>query len=426
MSYYSSIKKVPGFTVLGPLVMLAGLLFAVDTGMRYALAPEMLFDPASRIFAVANFIIVAIFSFLLLQSGYLLLKGFVFSRYITVMALALCYTGLIMRIFLFGVYPYKWKIIAGILFLAFVILYLNQRQFRVRFEFKRGLAGIFIFFFWFLTLVTAAYLALWAKNSWNNFPSYNTYRFEEKPYTAEFDPLPFNFNIVIPQNFSLSSVDSDGDRTSVTFHNPDFGYIIMNNNSSLEPVYKRMRILGYENAKQFSDFFFHEKIGLIPLFLRKSLTSLDVKEYNDVNVGSLSLYMEKSNGDNTVAHVFNDNNLSGEITVLSITPGETGLYNELFTTIKPYSQDKDAQELYSRGMQLLTDKDPERAKRHFAAASVMKPDDAEFRYMFAETLALTGYVSSAKIQLRICLDLNEGHERARKLLDGLSRLKEDE
>jgi len=424
MSYYSSVKKVPGFTILGPLVMLVGLLFAVDTGMRYALNPEMLIDTTSRVLAIANFIVIALFAFLLLQSGYLLFKGYVYSRYITVMALALCYTGLIMRIFLLGVYPFKWKIIAGILFLAFVILYLNQRQFRVRFEFKRGLAGIFIFFFWFLTLMTAAYSALWVKNNWNNFPEYNVYSFEEKPYTDNFAPLPFKFNIIIPPDFQLSSVDSDGDRISITFHNPEFGYIIMNNKSSLEPVYKRMQILGYESAGHFADHFFHEKIGLIPLFVRKSLTSLDVKEYNEVTVGDLKLYMEKSNGDNTVAHIFKNEDLIGEITVLSITPSDTGLYNELFSTIKDYSQDLNPQELYLKGTQLLADKKPEEAKRYFAAAVVSSPNDAEFRYMLAETLALTGYVSSARVQLQACLDLNDGHERARKLLDGLAKLKD--
>lgn len=425
MSYYSTIKKVPGFTLLGPLVMLAGLLFAVDTGMRYALNPDMLFDPVSRILAISNFVIVAIFAFLLLQSGYLLFKGYVYSRYITVMALALCYTGLILRIFLLGVYPYKMKIIAGILFLAFVILYLNQRQFRVRFEFKRGLAGIFIFFFWFLTLVTAAYAALWAKTSWHNFPSYNSYSFEEKPYTDEFAPLPFDFNIVIPTNFQLSSVDSDGDRVSVTFHNPDFGYIIMNNKSSLEPVYKRMRIFGYKDAESFADYFFHEKIGLVPLFVRNSLTSLKVKEYNTVTIGDLKLYLEKSSGDNSVAHVFKDGNLIGEVTILSITASDTGLYNELFSTIKEYTPDIDSQGLYMKGMALLEIDKPEEAKRYFAAAVVNNPKDSEYRYMLAETLALTGYVSSAKIQLHTCLDLNDGHERARKLLDGLAKLKEE-
>jgi len=424
MSYYSSVKKVPGFTLLGPMVMLAGVLFAVDTGMRYALNPDMLFDPVSRFLAIANFVIVAIFAFLLLQSGYLLFKGYVYSRYITVMALALCYTGLILRIFLLGVYPFRYKIIGGILFLAFVILYLNQRQFRVRFEFKRGLAGIFIFFFWVLTLMTAAYAALWVKTSWNNFPVYNEYSFEEKPYSDSFSPMPFDFNIIIPKNFQLSSVDSDGDRISVTFHNPDFGYIIMNNNSSLEPVYKRMRIFGYENEQSFANYFFHEKIGLVPLFLRNSLTSLDVKEYNEVSVGDLTLYLEKSAGDNSVAHIFKDNSLIGEVTVLSISPSDTGLYNELFATIKEYRQSKVPQDLYQKGMALMQTDNPEEAKRYFASAVVNSPKDAEYRYMLAETLALTGYVSSAKIQLQTCLDLNDGHERARKLLEGLSNLKD--
>ncbi len=246
MSYYSSTKKVPGFTILGPLVMLAGLLVAVDKGLIYALNPDMLVDNTSRILAISNYVIVAVFAFLMLQTGYMLFRGgYVYSRYYAVMAMAICYTGgVILRIFLFGVAPFKWKIIASIIFLAFIILYLNQRQFRVRFEYKRGLAGIFIFFFWFLTLITAAYASLWAKNSWNNFPGYNKYSYEERPYTDNFEPLPLEFNIVIPDNFHLSSIDNEADRVSVTFHNPpDYGYIIMNNTSSLEPIYKRMKIL---------------------------------------------------------------------------------------------------------------------------------------------------------------------------------------
>ena len=416
-------KKVPGFTVLGPLVMLAGLLIAADTGARYAMNPEMLIDSTSRILAISNFILVALFSFLLLQSGYFLFCGYVFSRYLAVMSLALCYTGLVMRIFLLGAAPFKWKIIAGILLLAFVILYLNQRQFRVRFEFKRGLAGIFIFFFWVLTLLSAAYGALWVKTSWNNFPEYSQYTFEEKPYGQNFDPMPLRFNIVIPPDFHLSSMDSMDGRVSVTFHNPDFGYIIMNSTSSLEPVYKRMKILGYDNALHFAENFFHEKIGLVPLFLRNSLTSLDVKEYSEVTVGDLKIYMEKSTGDNAVAHIFMDNELAGEITVLSISQNDTGLYNELFSTLKPYRQEKDAHTLYTEGMELLKAEKPEKAKRYFAAAAVADPDDAEFRYMLAETLALTGYVSSAKVQLEKCLSINEGHVRASKLLEGLAKIK---
>lgn len=423
MSYYTTAKKVPGFTVLGPLIMIAGLYVAADTGMRYAFNPDMLLDPVSRVLAVANFVISAVFAFIMLQSGYLLLRGYVYSRYYAVLAMAFCYTGLIFRIFLLGVYPNKWKVIAGLLFLAFVILYLNQRQFRVRFEYKRGLAGIFIFFFWFLTIISAGYAALWVKNNWKHFPSYNQYSYDEKPATVKFDPLPLQFNIVIPPNFHLSSVDSEDGRVSVTFHNPDFGYIMMNNSSSLEPVYKRMKILGYDNARQFADMFFHEKIGLIPLFLRKSITSLDVREYSEITVGDLDIFMEKSTGDNAVAHVFLDNNLIGEITVLSISPMDTGLYNELLSTIKKYSQDKDPHTLYIKGMELLKEEKTEEAKRYFAAASVLSPDDAEFRYMLAETLALTGYVSSAKKQLEKCLSINKDHERAQKLLEGLAKLK---
>jgi len=423
MSYYTPVKKVPGFTILGPLVMMVGLFIAADTGMRYAMNPQMLLDSTSRVLAISNFVIVALFSFLLLQSGYLLFRGYVFSRYLAVMSLALCYTGLILRIFLLGVAPFKWKIIAGVLFLAFVILYLNQRQFRVRFEFKRGLAGIFIFFFWVLTLMSAAYGALWVKNSWNNFPKYTHYSFEEKPYDVNFDPLPLQFNIVIPPNFYLSSIENDKGRISVTFHHPDFGYIIMNNKSSLEPVYKRMKILGYKDALQFAEYFFHEKIGLIPLFLRNSLTSLNVTEYSTVTVGDMEIYMEKSTGDNAVAHIFQDNKLIGEISVLSINQTDTGLYNELFSTLKRFNQDKDANTLYLEGMELLKDEKQEEAKRHFAAAAVINPEDAEFRYMLAETLALTGYVSSAKVQLEKCLEINEGHARAGKLLEGLSKIK---
>lgn len=423
MSYYTSAKKVPGFTFLGPLLMIAGMLTAADTGARYALNPEMLMDPVSRVLAAANFITVAIFSFLMLQTGYLLFRGYLYSRYYGVMAMALCYTGVIIRVFLLGVYPFKWKIITALILLAFVILYLNQRQFRVRFEYKRGLAGIFIFFFWFLTLITAAYGALWIKNNWNSFPAHSHYTFEEKPYSNDRDPLPFAFNITIPPNFHLSSLDSEDGRVSMTFHNPDFGYIIMNNTSSLEPVYKRMKILGYHNALQFADYFFHEKIGLVPLFVRKSLTSLDVNEYSNITVGDLEIYMEKSSGDNAVAHVFLGRELVGEVTVLSISRNETGLYNELFSTLKTYAGASTAQELYMKGAEFLKDDQPEKAKRYFAAASVKDPSDSEFRYMLAETMALTGYVSSARKQLDRCLELNPGHERALRLQEGLAQLK---
>jgi len=423
MSYYSSIKKVPGFSILGPLVMLAGLLIAVDKGMIYALNPDMLIDSTSRTLAITNFVIVAAFAFLLLHTGFSLFRGYLYSRYYAVMAMAICYTGVILRIFLFGVAPFKWKIIASLIFLAFIIIYLNQRQFRVRFEYKRGLAGIFIFFFWFLTLITAAYVALWAKNNWNNFPAHNQYSFDEKPYTDSFDPLPLDFNIIIPPNFHLSSIDNDEGRISVTFHNPDYGYIIMNNTSSLEPIYKRMKILGFNNARMFADNFFHEQVGLIPLFLRKSLTSLDVNEYSEVTVGDLKIYMEKSAGDNAVAHIFLNDNLIGEITVLSISQSDTGLYNELFSTIKRYKQDKKPDDLYLKGQELLQKDKPEQAKRYFAAATAARPSDAEFRYMLAETLALTGYVSSARKQLEECLKINIGHERAHKLLEALTKMK---
>ena len=184
-----------------------------------------------------------------------------------------------------------------------------------------------------------------------------------------------------------------------------------------------MKILGYDNALTFAEHFFHEKIGLIPLFLRNSLTSLDVSEYSEVTVGELKIYMEKSGGDNAVAHIFLDKSLVGEITVLSISPSDTGLYNELFSTIKKFRPDTDSQSLYIKGMELLKAEKPEKAKRYFAAAVVQNTEDAEYRYMLAETLALTGYVSSAKIQLEKCLKINEGHARALKLLEGLAKIK---
>ncbi len=96
--------------------MLAGLLVAVDKGLIYALNPDMLVDNTSRILAISNYVIVAVFAFLMLQTGYMLFRGYVYSRYYAVMAMAICYTGVILRIFLFGVAPFKWKIIASIIF----------------------------------------------------------------------------------------------------------------------------------------------------------------------------------------------------------------------------------------------------------------------------------------------------------------------
>jgi thioredoxin-like negative regulator of GroEL len=124
-----------------------------------------------------------------------------------------------------------------------------------------------------------------------------------------------------------------------------------------------------------------------------------------------------------VAHIFKDNELIGEITVLSISQSDTGLYNELFSTIKLYQPKTEADAMYMDGLDLLKDEKTETAKRLFAAAAALRQDDAEFRYMLAETLALTGYVSSARKQLEKCLNINPGHDRAEKLLNALAKLK---
>jgi tetratricopeptide (TPR) repeat protein len=423
MAHYSTSKKVPGFTFLGPLMMVAGILMATDTGLRYALYPDMLIDEVSRFFAVSNFIIVAIFSFLLLHAGYLLFKGLIFSRYYAVIILFLCFLATSVRIYLFGFNPYPWKVIACAAVPILVILYLNQRQFRVRFEYKKGLAGVFLFFFWCFSIISAGYGALWVKNNWKDIPVYNQYKYTSNETHEISNYLPMGFSMKIPDNFHLSSIENLDSSVSVTFHNPDYGYIIMNNRSSIEPVYKRMKIIGFTDEFDFAKKFFHEKTGLIPLFIRKAMTSLKIKEFSEISVGELTIFMEKSSGDNAVAHIFSDRELIGEITVLSINQNDTGLYNELFRTMKKTEPPSDANKLYMDGVTHMTSQRLETAKRNFASAVAVNPKDAEFRYMLAETLALTGYVSSAKRQLEKCLEINPNHNRAEKLSEALSKLK---
>jgi tetratricopeptide (TPR) repeat protein len=153
------------------------------------------------------------------------------------------------------------------------------------------------------------------------------------------------------------------------------------------------------------------------------MTSLKIKEFSEISVGELTIFMEKSSGDNAVAHIFSDRELIGEITVLSINQNDTGLYNELFRTMKKTEPPSDANKLYMDGVTHMTSQRLETAKRNFASAVAVNPKDAEFRYMLAETLALTGYVSSAKRQLEKCLEINPNHNRAEKLSEALSKLK---
>jgi len=423
MAHYSTSKKVPGFTVLGPLMIIIGIALAADTGLRYALSPQMLMEEVSRYFAISNFVLVAIFSFLIMHVGYTLFRGLVFSRYYAVMIMSVCLTAVLLRVFMLGMNPFPWKILISATIPMLVILYLNQRQFRVRFEHKRGLGGIFLFFFWFLSIATAGYCALWVKNNWSDAPGYNKYTYSESSYEEQSEHLPLRFSMKIPDNFHLSSIENDKGEISITFHNPEYGYIIMNNRSSLEPVYKRMRVVGFKNELDFTRKFFGEQIGLIPLFIRKSMTSLQIQEFGEVAMGNLTIFMEKSKGDNAVAHIFSNEELIGEITVLSINNSETGLYNELFRTMKSHEPATDANKLYMDGLKHLEAKKNEYAKRNFASAVALKPGDAEFRYMLAETLALTGYLSSAKRQLDKCLELNENHTRGAKLKEALLNLK---
>ncbi len=421
MAYRSYIKKVPGFTFLGPILIFAGMLSASDTGLTYALNPEMVLDEMSRNFAVAYFTATALFSFLLMHAGYLLYCGMVYSRYYASIVLYACLMAVLARVFLLGIEPAPWKIYIESAFLAGALLYLGQKQFRVRFEYKRSILGVTVFFTWVMVMMSVGYAYMRLKDGYT-IPVINRITFDEAPYNVELTPLPFSFGLRVPPNFHLSSVENDAGSLSVTFHNPDYGYIILSNFSAITPVFKRMRILGFQDELDFTQRFFKETTGLVPLYLRKAMTSMSVKEYDRVDVGGMSLLLEKSDGDNSIAHIFRGRELLGEVNILSISMNDTGLYNEIFSTLKNREPDKDAQKLFEEGLKLQKEERIEDAKRLFACASVIHPEDAEYRYVLAETLALTGYVSSAKKQLEACVKLAPGHQRAQKLMEALNKL----
>ncbi|MGE4268596.1 MAG: tetratricopeptide repeat protein [Deferribacterales bacterium] len=421
MAYRSYIKKVPGFTFLGPTLIFAGMLTASDTGLTYALNPEMVLDGMSRNFAVFYFVSTAFFSFLLMHAGYLLYNGMVYSRYYASIVLYACLTAVLARVFLLGIEPAPWKIYLEAGCLAAALLYLGQKQFRVRFEYKRSILGVTVFFIWVMVMMSVAYAYLRLKDGYTVLPI-NRISFEESPYNVDLTPLPFSFGLRVPPNFHLSSIENEAGILSVTFHNPDYGYIILSNFSAITPVFKRMRILGFHDELDFTRRFFNETVGLVPLYLRKAMTSMNVKEYDRVDVGGMSLLLEKSDGDNSIAHIFRGKELLGEVNILSISMNDTGLYNEIFSTLKNREPETDAQKLFEEGLQLQKDEHIEEAKRLFACASVINPEDAEYRYVLAETLALTGYVSSAKKQLETCIRLSPGHQRAQKLMEALNKL----
>ncbi|MCD8553164.1 tetratricopeptide repeat protein [Seleniivibrio sp.] len=421
MAYRSYIKKVPGFTFLGPTLIFAGMLTASDTGLTYALNPEMVLDEMSRNFAVFYFVSTAFFSFLLMHAGYLLYNGMVYSRYYASIVLYACLTAVLARVFLLGTEPAPWKIYLEAGCLAVALLYLGQKQFRVRFEYKRSILGVTVFFTWVMVMMSAGYAYMRLKDGYTVLPI-NRISFEESPYNVNLTPLPFSFGLRVPPNFHLSSIENEAGTLSVTFHNPDYGYIILSNFSAITPVFKRMRILGFHDELDFTRRFFNETVGLVPLYLRKAMTSMNVKEYDRVDVGGMSLLLEKSDGDNSIAHIFRGKELLGEVNILSISMNDTGLYNEIFSTLKSREPETDAQKLFEEGLKLQKDEHIEEAKRLFACASVINPEDAEYRYVLAETLALTGYVSSAKKQLETCIKLSPGHQRAQKLMEALNKL----
>ena len=423
MAYRSYIKRVPGFTFLGPLMIFAGMLVASDTGLIYALNPDMVLDSTSTNFAIGYFFITALFCFLLMHAGYVLYNGMVYSRYYACIVLYLCLTAVVMRVFFLGFGPDRWKIYTEIGGCVIALLYLSRRIFRVRFEYKRSIWGISLFFVWVLVLSAGIYFFMRAKNDLSGLPYISSVRLDEAPFTTKLEPIPMSYGIKIPDNFMLSSIENENGNLSVTFHNPDYGYIIMNNFSALTPIYKRMRILGYDSELDFTLQFFNEKVGLLPIFLRRAMTSLAVTEYDRVEIGDLTLLMERTNGDNTVAHIFKGDELLGEVTLISISSSDTGLNNELFSTTKLREPEHDAQKLYDEASELMKKNSPETAKRLFASATVINPEDPEFHYMLAETFALTGYVSSAKRELEVCLRLNPEHDRAKKLIEALNKIK---
>lgn len=422
MAYRSYIKQVPGFTFLGPLMILAGMLSASDTGLIYALSPDMVIDDVSMNFAVIYFFVTALFSFLLMHAGFVLYNGMVYSRYYASVVLYICLTAVLTRVYLLGTGPHAWKIYAEAAACILALLYLNKKQFRVRFDYKRSVWGVSLFFVWIIILSSGIYFFFMNKNNFGSLPEISRVQFHEAGESIDSVPIPLPYTIQIPQNFSLSSIENEDGNLSVTFHNPDYGYIMMSNFSAITPIYKRMRVLGYNDELAFTLQFFKEKAGLIPIFLRNSMSSMQVREYDRVEIGGLNIIIEKSTGDNSIAHIFKDDVLLGEVTLISIASTDTGLYNELFSTLKSREPEHDAQKLYADASKLMTDNKPEEAKRLFAAAAVINPEDTEFRYMLAETFALTGYVSSAKKQLELCLKNGE-HEKARKLLDAINQMK---
>lgn len=421
MAYRSYIKQVPGFVFLGPLMIFAGMLSASDTGLIYALNPDMVIDDVSMNFAVIYFFVSALFSFLLMHAGFVLYNGMVYSRYYACIVLYVCLTAVLTRVYMLGTGPHAWKIYTEAAACTLALFYLNKKQFRVRFEYKRSVWGVSLFFIWIIILSSGIYYVFRTKNNLDSLPEINRVNFDEAGSVSTV-PIPLAYTLQIPDNFLLSSIENEAGNLSVTFHNPEYGYIMMSNFSAITPIYKRMRVLGYGDELGFTLQFFKEKAGLIPIFLRKSMSSMTVKEYDSVAIGGLTVIIEKSTGDNSIAHIFRGEELLGEVTLISISSTDTGLYNELFSTLKSREPEHDAQKLYADASKLMTEEKPEEAKRLFAAASVISPDDTEYRYMLAETFALTGYVSSAKKQLELCLKTGE-HERAAKLLNALNQIK---
>lgn len=422
MAYKNYIKKVPGFTFLGPMLMLAGMLTAADTGLIYGINPSMLLDDVSMNFALAYFILTALFSFLLMHAGYLLYSGIVYSRYYACIVLYLCLTAVLGRVFLFGLGPSPWTLYVETAFIIGCLIYISKKKFRIRFEYKKSTLAATVFFAWVFILMTGTYIYLRSSEGADQSPPVNSISFDESAYDDSMAPIPMAYGIKIPDDFHLSSLEDESGDLTVTFHNPDYGYLIINNFSSITPIYNRMRVLGYDSVYDFAVRFYKERIGLVPIFLRKSMAGTGISEYDIVKIGSVTLLIEKGTGDNTIAHVFHGDNLIGEASLISISSNDTGLYNEIFSTIRYREPEHDAQKLYDTAKTLMDKKEPEQAKRLLASASVIKPDYAEYRYMLAESFALTGYVSSAKKELRAYIKLSGDKTKAAELLKSLNKL----
>jgi len=365
-------------------------------------------------------------------SGFCVLKGKPWSRYLILITTGLDLGGLVKRFILLGPFTEEYFYLISFATAALFIWFFNREPTRVRFPYRKGLTVLTIV--WIASLSIAIFGAgfMWFKYGGYTIPKlqkgvYKSHN--ESFYSQDYfrSPFPLKYTLAIPHSFTLYHLHrDDSSGVTVSLMSPQKDFLMMGDRTVIQDL-PSFKILGYNDPYQLTQKYFSERYGLIFTIMKVIAFSTGVYRVEEAQINGLRGFVQKGSGKTWISeyYLFQEHKPIGGGFIVG-RKEEGGLsqqrIDEIISSIKPQDEVlKSAQEFFREGMILFDRHDFERAKLSFASALCLSWKNSQYHYYLGRAFYETKNWNSAKKHLEQALSLQPDYPEAQKFLTAVEK-----